>query len=195
MAGDWDGFIFNVERWFGSVTQQRMSFTEKGVYLAMLFQQWRDRRRSLPDDAHAVADLIAVTAAQVEDVIAAWAVVREKFVASKHTSGRIYNVELERTRRTQRAKRRKLAEAGRAGGKASVAKRRSVKNLDSIDRSTVVQRPSSCIGMGVVGVENEKKKDPALRACPHEPPCPATTTAHECHKRTILENGRKARAS
>src|SRR4051812_13876258 len=126
---DLDGFFFNVEKFFGSVSVQRMSFAEKGVYLCMLFQQWRDVSRNLPDDAQAVADLLAVTPTQVSEVLAAWDVVRRKFVTSDHTPARIWNVAVERTRRAQRANARKRREAGRAAGKASAAKRLTAREL------------------------------------------------------------------
>ena len=137
------GFFLNVEKLFGSMTFQRMSFTEKGVYLTMLCQQWREGARNLPDDPHAVADLIAVTPQQSADVVAAWDVVRRKFVTADRSSGRIWNVELERTRKKQRAFYQKRVTAARRGGNASAAKRLSGKVLVVNDRSTVVEPPST----------------------------------------------------
>ena len=129
MAEQSAGFFFNVEKFFGSVAAQRMSFAAKGVYLVMLFQQWRDKTKSLPDDPAAVAEAIAVTPEQVAEIAASWDVVRRKFVPSAHTPGRIYNAEIERTRRAQRENFRKRANSGRLGGKATAAKRREGKDL------------------------------------------------------------------
>lgn len=140
---DLDGFFFNVEKFFGSMSVQRMSFAEKGVYLVMMFQQWRAADRNLPDDPKAIADLIAITPAQVAEIDAAWEVVRRKFVTSDHTPKRIWNVAVERTRRAQRANARKRREAGRAAGKASAAKRLAARELPVNDRSTTVQRSST----------------------------------------------------
>lgn len=130
MADDPTGFFFNVEKFFGSVSCTRMSFAEKGVYLVMLFQQWRDKAKGLPDDPAAVAETIAVTAAQGAEVMAAWDVVRPKFVGCVQAPGRIYNVEIERTRRKQREYFRKRREAGRLGGKAKARNRQTVKEID-----------------------------------------------------------------
>lgn len=132
MADDFQAFLFDVERWFASVAQQRMSFSEKGVYLSMMFQQWRSKDRSLPDNPADVADLIAVTPAQAAEVEAAWDVVRRKFVTSTHTVGRMFNVEIENTRRKQRAARKGKAEAGREGGKARAAKIRQAKQIAAV---------------------------------------------------------------
>lgn len=144
MADRIPSFLFDVERWFGSIATQRMSFSEKGVYLVMLFQEWRERAKTLPDDADAVADLIALTDEQRTEVFAAWPVVRKKFVTDRRTpDGRMFNIALERTRRTQRAKFRKKTEAARLAGKASAAKRRTEDELDSNERSTDVERPST----------------------------------------------------
>lgn len=131
MADDFQAFLFNVEEFFGSVPSQRMSFSEKGVYLVMLFQQWRSKEHSLPDSAAEVAELIAITPAQAAEIDAAWEVVRRKFVTSKHTSGRIYNVKLEETRRKQRAKRKERSETGREGGKARARKLQAEKALEA----------------------------------------------------------------
>lgn len=139
-AQDLAGLFINVERLFGSLSFQRMSFSEKGVYLVMLFQQWRETGRNLPDDPHQVADLIAVTADQSAEVAAAWEVVRRKFVTSDHTPGRIWNVQVEDTRKRQRANQRKRAEAGKQGGKASAGKRWGTKDLSGKQSLTTVQQ-------------------------------------------------------
>lgn len=125
-----DGFLFNVEKFFGSVSCQRMSFTEKGVYLVMLFQEWR--AGSVPDDAAATADLVAVTEKQVAEVLAAWPVVRRKFIVSTVDPGTIVNAALEDTRRKQRRYLRVRAEAGRLGGEARARKLRQDNNLISV---------------------------------------------------------------
>lgn len=143
MADDSVGFFFNVEKWFGSTAVRRMSYREKGVYLEMMLQQWRERTRNLPDSPDAVADLITITPEQAADVAAAWAVVRRKFVTSKHDPRRIYNIEVECTRRKQRANRRNRENAGRAGGKASAAKRWGTKELSGKQSLTVVTPPST----------------------------------------------------
>lgn len=136
------GFFFNVEQWFGSVTAQRMSFAEKGVYLSMLFQQWRETTKSLPDNPRELGDLIAVSEAQVQEIEQAWPVVRRKFTTIEG-SGRILNVKLEQTRRIQVANLRKRAIAGRVAGKASAAKRLRAQMLPSNDSLTSVERPST----------------------------------------------------
>lgn len=132
MADDSQAFLFNVEEFFGSVAAQRMSFAEKGVYLVMLFQQWRAKERSLPDSPEGVAELIAVTPDQASEVEAAWTAVRRKFVTSKHTQGRIYNVKLEETRRAQRAYFKRRSVAGQKGGEARARKLRQAKEIDPV---------------------------------------------------------------
>lgn len=140
---DVSGFFFNVEKWFGSVAVQRMSFSEKGVYFTMMLQQWRDSQRNLPDDMVAVAELIAVTPAQVAEVEAAWPTVRRKFVTSKHDESRIYNIEIEHTRRKQRANFRNKQKAGQVGGKASARKRQTPHVLPLNDCLSTAQRSST----------------------------------------------------
>lgn len=135
------GYYWDVEKWKGSRSVQRMSFAEQGVYRAMLDEQWE--HRSLPDDPEQVADRIAVTETQRVEVLAAWPVVRPKFVAAEKGPLRIYNVALERTRRQQRANRKKWSEAGRVAGKASARKRQETRALHVNDRSTIVQRSST----------------------------------------------------
>lgn len=132
------GFYFNVEKWRGSRAVGRMSFSERGVYLEMLIEQWL--RKSIPDDANAVAEAIALSDAEAAAVLEAWPVVRRKFVTSNHSPGQVYNIELENTRRKQRANFRKKQVAGSIAGKASAAKRRTKHDLPVNDRSTVVQQ-------------------------------------------------------
>lgn len=121
------GFIFEVQDWLASKPVQRMSFAERGVFFEMLCQQWE--KRTLPDEAAAVADLIAMTDAQRAEVIAAWDVVRRKFVTDERTPGRIYNVRLERTRRQKARSFRKRSESGRNAGKVSAANRKAAKEI------------------------------------------------------------------
>lgn len=135
------GFLFNVQKWRGSRSAQRMSFSQRGVYLEMMFEQWD--KRFLADDAQAVAEAIANTPEQVAEVLAAWPVVRPKFVTADRGPRRIYNAALERTRRDQRANLQKKRDAGKIGGKASAAKRKQTQQKESNDRSTTVQRPST----------------------------------------------------
>ena len=149
-----DGFFFDVEKWFGSIAAQRMSFAEKGVYLTMLFQEWRDRSKSLPDDARAVADLIAVTDAQVAEVVAAWPVVRPKFEPVERVPGRIKNIVIEETRRQQARNYKKKQEAGRAGGKASARKRQTEQQIPLKHSLTTVEPPST----EERGIEGEKEE-------------------------------------
>lgn len=141
MADDLGGFFFNVQKWRGSNAVRRMSFAERGVYVEMMCEQWE--KRNLPDNPQAVAEAIATTAAQVEEVLEAWTVVRAKFVTSKGNPDRIYNVPLEDTRRAQRANRRARQEAGRVAGKASAAKRLTAQELAVNERSTNVDEPST----------------------------------------------------
>lgn len=155
------GFFFNVEKFFGSMAAQRMSFTEKGVYLVMLFQQWRDKQRNLPDDPQAVAELIAVTPEQAIEVAASWDVVRRKFVTSQHDADRIYNVEIERTRRKQRANYRNKQAAGSVAGKASARKRQTTRELPVNGRSTVVEQSSTVVNREEKRRDEKRELDPA----------------------------------
>ncbi len=123
------GYFFDVRAWNGSRAVQRMSFSERGVYKAMLDEQWE--KRNLPDDAEAVAEAIACTPGQVAEVLAAWSVVRRKFVPSKGDPTRIFNAALERTRRQQRENRRKHQVAGSSGGKAAAANREKQRLLEA----------------------------------------------------------------
>jgi uncharacterized protein YdaU (DUF1376 family) len=132
MADDSQAFLFNVEKWFASVSAQRMSFSEKGVYLVMMFQQWRAKERSLPDNAAEVAELIAVTPDQTAEVEAAWLVVRRKFMTSTHTPGRIYNAEIENTRKKQRAYYKSKVVAGQRGGQTRARNLRQAKQLNTV---------------------------------------------------------------
>jgi len=134
-------FLFNVQKWRGSRSAQRMSFSQRGVYLEMMFEQWE--KRFLKDDPQAVADAIATTPEQVAEVLAAWPVVRPKFIAADHGSKRIYNAQLERTRREQTKNFKLKQEAGRVAGLASARKRKERSELSVDDRSTTVQRPST----------------------------------------------------
>ena len=135
------GFLFNVQKWRGSRSAQRMSFAQRGVYLEMLFEQWE--KRYLADDAQAVAEAIATTPDQIAEVLAAWPVVRPKFSTADRGVKRIFNVALERTRRDQRANLEKRREAGKLAGKASAAKRKNQSELDSNERSTNVEQSST----------------------------------------------------
>ena len=114
-------FLFDVPGWRSSKAIHRMTMSERGVYLEMLLEQWE--KRNLPDDPQAVAEAIAVTDAQAAEVLAAWPVVRRKFLPSRGDESRIYNATMERTRREQREYRRKRQDAGAAGGRAKAAKR------------------------------------------------------------------------
>lgn len=132
------GFFFDVAKWRGSRAVQRMSFTERGVYLEMMLEQWE--KRTLPDDPQAVADAIASTEAQVADVMAAWPAVRRKFMTSRGDETRIYNEALEKTRRKQRDYHKSKQEAGRAGGKAKAVNR---SNTGKLSPSSAQANPSS----------------------------------------------------
>lgn len=143
MADQGAGFFFNVEKWFADLAAARMSFAEKGVYLVMLFQQWREKTKSLPDDPHGVADLIAVNDDQAADIERAWPMVRRKFVTLDRDPGRIVNLKVEKTRRQQAAHAKKRSDAGRAAGIASAAKRNKPKTLERDESSTFVERSST----------------------------------------------------
>jgi len=183
MADDAQAFLFNVEELFGSVAAQRMSFAEKGVYLVMLFQQWRAKERSLPDSPEATAELIAVTPTQTAEIVAAWDVVRRKFVCSKRTPGCIYNVKLEETRRRQRAKFRAAQSNGKKGGEAKARNRRQVKQIDAVANlatlESAVANPSEPLANPTVRTgevrtgevqrsQEERKESPPLSA-PRDP--------------------------
>jgi hypothetical protein len=157
-------YLNDVEKWRGSLSIQRMSFAERGVYKEMLNEQWLSPERSLPDDPHQVADLIAPTPAHVAEVLAAWDVVRRKFVLCRRQPGRIYNIKLEKIRREQRNAFRSRSHAGRIAGKASAAKRWTDKRLVGNESLTTVER-SSTEGKGKErkgeeGIGEERKKRP-----------------------------------
>lgn len=145
------GYFRDVEKWNGSRSVQRMTFAERGVYQAMLDEQWE--RRWLPDDAGQVADRIAITEEQRTEVLAAWPKVRGKFVHAEAGTTRIYNVKLEKTRRKQRASFVLRQESGRTAGKASAAKRLANKALPSNESLTTVERPSTVL------VSKEKNRE------------------------------------
>ena len=161
--GSLNGFLFDVEHFFGSTACQRMSFQEKGVYLVMLFQQWRSPTQSLPDDPAAVADLIAVTPAQAAEVAAAWPVVRGKFLTSRRSDQRIYNRELERVRRRQRLYLQNRANAGRLGGKSKARNRQQTQELEASKARAVlgvaVAKPRDLIREGEEKSRSEKRRE------------------------------------
>ena len=148
------GFFLDVPRWNASRAVQRMSFAEEGVYFAMLREQWE--HRSLPDDPQAVADHIATTPAKVAEVIAAWPVVRAKFVRAERGEPRIYNAALERTRRKQRDHRRKRQKAGALGG---IAKSLSRRHDDQLEASKLVAMPDA----PVANPTEEKRREETRR--------------------------------
>lgn len=158
MADDYPAFLFNVEEFFGSMAAQRMSFSAKGVYLVMLFQQWRSKEKSLPDSAAGVADLIAISPEQAAEVDAAWDTVRRKFVTSKHTPGRIYNVKIEETRRKQRASRKSLSERGKSGGEARAKKLRQVKQIDAVANVAVPHSAIADAGRAQANPSDKREK-------------------------------------
>jgi uncharacterized protein YdaU (DUF1376 family) len=157
MANESDEFLFNVAKWFADLPQQRMSFSEKGVYLDMLFKEWTMKEKSLPDDPRAVADLIAINESQVAEVLAAWPVVRRKFVSDRRANGemRIYNIKLEKVRRLQAKKFLEIRNRARGAGKASAAKRRRIEDLGVNGRSTAVEPPST-VRLGKEGLGQER---------------------------------------
>lgn len=156
MASQSAKYLFDVEQWRGSLPIQRMSFAERGVYKEMLNQQWISRERSLPDDPQAVADLIAPSAAHVAEVLAAWPVVRRKFVVCRRDGSRIYNIKLEQIRRAQREKFKIRIEAARRGGKASARKRWGDMDLTDKQPLTVAQATvTSKEGKGKEGLGKE----------------------------------------
>lgn len=136
---DWAGFYFKVTNWFASTSVRRMTQAEKGTYLEMLFQQWRSPDHNLPDDPEGVIRLLAVTEIQAAEIRAAWPVVREKFVPSRHAAGRIYNTKIEETRREQRRLRIIRSNAGQVGGKASAAKRLKTELVNGQRSSTIAE--------------------------------------------------------
>lgn len=138
MAEKSSGFFFDVKEWHGSRSVQRMTFAERGVYFEMMLEQWD--KRNLPDDAQAVADAIATTPAQVAEVLAAWDVVRRKFVTSRGDPTRLYNVRLEKTRRQQRLNRISRQVAGSKGGKAKASKHYRRDDLPSSNATAMLER-------------------------------------------------------
>jgi hypothetical protein len=89
-----DSFPFGVTDWRSSRPVSRMSMGERGTFLEMMLEQWE--HGPLPDNAEAVALKIASTESQAAEIVAAWPVVRRKFV--ELPDGRIQNVRLERER-------------------------------------------------------------------------------------------------
>lgn len=133
------GFFLDVQKWRGSRSVQRMSMAERGVYFEMMLEQWD--KRFLPDDAQAVANQIASTPSQVEEVLAAWPVVRAKFVTATKGQSRIYNVSLERTRRIQALHRRARQVSGKHGGNRAAANRRQKQELQPRSAIGVLRAP------------------------------------------------------
>lgn len=176
------GFFFNVEKFFGSMSAQRMSFSEKGVYLVMLFQQWRDKQRNLPDDPKAVAELIAVTPVQGAELEAAWDVVRRKFVTSKHDPERIYNVEVEKTRTKQRLYYKEKREAGREGGFRSGVKRRATRDLRAKQNETVLQKNEAPFEANEARREEKSREEKRVLD-----PAPARPTDEDATRRFVQE--------
>ena len=123
------GFFFDVKAWRGSRAVQRMTMAERGVFFEMLCEQWE--KRDMPDNAQEVAEAISCTDAQVAEVLAAWPVVRRKFLAARGDDTRIYNETLERTRQKQKENRRKRIDAGALGGKARAAKLQKQQELEA----------------------------------------------------------------
>ncbi len=138
------GYFWDVPSWRGSIAVRRMSFLERGVYREMLDEQWE--RRNLPDDPDLVADLIAETPAHRADILAAWPVVRRKFVTSRGDATLIYNAALERVRRKQQENRRRWQEAGRAGGKRAASNRQSRHELQASEATATLQ-PASMVAI------------------------------------------------
>lgn len=161
-------YLFDVEKWRGSLPIQRMSFAERGVYQEMLNQQWVSPDRNLPDDPQAVAELIAPTATHVAEVVAAWPVVRRKFVACRRMPGHIYNIKVEEMRRQQRAIRRSRAEAGRLGGKASAAKRWGIQEIEGKQSLSDAQR--SLTREEKHREEKSREGEKGVREAPSGPP-------------------------
>lgn len=156
-------FLFDVEQWRGSLPIQRMSFTERGVYQEMLNQQWIAKERSLPDDPEAVADLIAPSPAHVAEVLAAWPVVRRKFVHCRRDHTRIYNIKLEQIRRKQRAQLSIWVAAGRRGGKASARKRWTDKEIEvKPPLSQPVAKVTEGLGREGLGREGLGREKPSV---------------------------------
>lgn len=134
-----------VNDWRSSRATMRMSFAERGVYTEMIDQQWLDG--SLPDDPEAVADLLAITLEQRAEVLAAWEVVRRKFVEDEKRPGRIYNVKLEKLRRERLQFIRTKQTAGQRGGSQKAANRKSGDQLQGKQKAStatgVLQQTSS----------------------------------------------------
>lgn len=151
------GFFWDVDDYFSSTAVQRMTMLERGVYDSMLFEEWRSPEKSLPDDADAVAELLAITAEHRAEILQAWPVVRRKFVSDRRHPGRIFNVRLEHTRRDQTKFRHAKSKAGAEGGKAKAAKYRRTEDLLAskplADASTELAKPSVELRRVGVGVE------------------------------------------
>lgn len=156
---DFDGFLFNVEKWRGSRPIQRMSFLERGVYLEMMLECWLHKR--LPDDPQAVADLIATTPEQAQHVLDSWPIVRRSFATCESSPQHLEHLTLERTRRDQRKYRRTKSVNGKAGGDAAARNRRERQALNTVAESSAATAHSSDPnGMEEKRVEEIKDKPP-----------------------------------
>lgn len=132
---------------------------ERGVYFEMMLEQWE--KRFLEDNPQAVASAIASTESQIQEVLAAWPVVRQKFVASTSGRPRIYNVALERTRRFQAQNRRVKELAGQRGGKASAAKRKERRGLEA---SSATADVSNAVAKASDKTRQEEKRTDQTRS-------------------------------
>lgn len=139
MTEDAPAYQWFVKDWRSSRAGQRMSFAERGVYREMLDEQWE--RRTLPDDPEAVAELIATTEMQRAEVIAAWPVVRRKFITTD--DGQIQNARLERCRKEFRAYLREKKKGGKARAASAIRAGNGAFQASSGQPAASQQPPSS----------------------------------------------------
>ena len=175
-----DGYLHDVKDWRSSRSVQRMTFAERGVYRDMLDEEWDSPEHSLPDDPNAVADLIAISAEQRAEVLAAWPVVRLKFTTDRRHPLRIFNARLELARQKQTNYFRSKSIAGRKGGNTRAANQRRVEDLSLSSAIAVPQTPvaksSDLIRSDLIRSDQKREREERLSLSPPADPFTDPTT-------------------
>jgi hypothetical protein len=167
---------FFYEAWRSSPRVRRMTFEQRGLYLALLVEQWDQRLGSLPA---ALDDLAALVQVEVTTLAAHWPVLRQCFTVTR--GGRLRNPKLAAVRAslTQWYARQREIRVG--GACKSIPKVLSPKQLpydlkSNLNESTKRARaPRAHLASA---------RDAYLAVCPHEPPC---QTVRLCGNRRDLD--------
>jgi hypothetical protein len=150
MTDKGSAFLFDVAAYRASRSVQRMTYSQRGMYVDMLAEQWD--KGSLPDDPRACAELLGGIPEPgrtiEEEWIANWPVLRRNFVDRRskarpddpqahdptdHNRARqIINLRLERTRRERRAYLKRQQELGRRGGHAKAQREKELRARPAI---------------------------------------------------------------